>query len=262
MQRQPFADFMQSVLHGQDRGVRAPGSSVTQSAGVLDYFDDASLDMNDMDFGILDHWNVNSIHEMIATDPNLAAYTSQQAVDPTELSHMRKRLVSIWGESPWRWMPDERKDHIHAEKKNLSLGDITGAQLRPDRVVDDKLGPSCRDRIMAIVLEVCLNNNALSRVASSFPSAEIMDSLTQIFLAWHLSQISEFVHFPSFSLNDQPPQWLATAAAAGAISLPVASLRKFGYALEEAVRKFTSLAVIPQRNSLLMYVQVFSFLRL
>lgn len=239
MQRQPFTDFMQSVLHGQDRGVRASGTSASHFAGVLDYFDDANLDMNDMDFGILDHWNINNIHDMIATDPNLAAYTSQQAEDPTDLSHIRKRLVSIWCDSPWRWTPDGKKDHIHAEKSNLSLGDITGAQLRPDRVVDDKLEPSCRDRIMALVLEACLNNSVLSRVASSFPSVEVMDSLAHIFLAWHMWQVSEFVHFPSFSLNEQPPHWLGSAAAAGAISIPIASLRKFGYALEEAVRKFT-----------------------
>lgn len=237
MQGQPFIDFMQSVLYGEDRGPRSSGTSAAPGAGVLDYYDDASLDMNDIDFGMLDNWNVGSIHDMIAADPNLAAFMSQQPEDPAELSYIRKRVGSIWSESPWRWMPDDRKDNINAERNNLSLGDITSAQLRPDRVVDDKLEPSCRDRIMAIVLEACPNNTILSRVASSFPSVEVMDSLAQFFLAWHLFQVSEFVHFPSFSLNEQHPQWLASVAAAGAISIPVASVRKFGYALEEAVRK-------------------------
>lgn len=240
--QQPFMDFIQSVIYGQDRVLRSPGTGTGPSAGVLDYYDDASLDMNDVDFGMLDNWNVGNIHEMIAADPNLAAFMSQQPEDSTELSDIRKRVVSIWSESPWRWMPDERKDNIDAEKNNLSLGDVTSAQLRPDRVVDDKLEPSCRDRIMAIVLEACSNNTILSRVASSFPSVEVMDSLAHVFLAWHLIQVSEFVHFPSFSLNEQPPQWLGSAAAAGAISIPIASLRKFGYALEEAVRKLHSLA--------------------
>lgn len=237
MQRQPFTDFMQSILYGQSRALRPSGASAALNLAVLDYFDDTSLEMNDVDFGMLDTWNVGNIHEMIAADPNLAGYVSQQSEDPTELSHMRKRLVSIWQESPWRWMPDGMKDNINTEKSNLSLGDITGAQLRPDRVVEDKLEPSGRDRIMAIVLEACRNSAILTRVASSFPSVEVMDSLAHVFLAWHLLQVGEFLHFPTFSLNEQPPQWLAVAAAAGAISIPVASLRKFGYALEEAVRK-------------------------
>lgn len=237
IQRQPFTDFTQSVFYGQDRGPRASRPSTAQGVGALDFYNDTNLDMNDVDFGMLDNWSVGNIHAMMTTDPNLAAYISQQPEDPAELPHMRNRLVSIWSESPWRWMPDAKKDNVHTEKNNLSLGDINEAQLRPDRVINDKLEPSGRDRIMAIVLEACQNNTILSRVASSFPSVEVMDSLVHVFLAWHLCQVSEFVHFPSFSLNAQPPQWLGVVAAAGAVLTPIASLRKFGYALEEAVRK-------------------------
>lgn len=237
IQKQPFTDFMQSILYGQGQELSASDLSAAPGAGLLDFYDDASLDMNEVDFGMLDNWKLGNIHEMIATDPNLAACISQQPEDSTELSHMRKRLVSIWSESPWRWMPDGMKDNTNADKSDLSLGDINGANLRPDRVVNDKLEGSGRDRIMINVLETCQNNAILSRVASCFPSTEILDSLAHVFLAWHLCQVSEFVHFPSFSLNKQPPQWLGVVAAAGAILTPVASLRKFGYALQEAFRK-------------------------
>lgn len=240
MQRQPFTDFMSSVIYGQQgRELRTSGTNTMQGAGVLDYYDDSNLDMNDVDFGMLDHWSVSHLHEMIATDPNLSTYIPQpqQPEDHTEMSHMRKRLASIWSESPWRWMPDGKKDNIDAEKNNLSLGDIADAQLQPDRVVEDKLEPSCRDRIMAIVLEACPNNTILSRVASSFPSVEVMDSLAHVFMASHFWQVSEFVHFPTFSLNEQSPHWVGSAASAGAVSMSAPSLRKFGHALEEAVRK-------------------------
>lgn len=211
--------------------------AVAQGLAVLDFCDDANLDMNELDFGMLDNWNLGNIPGMIATDPNLANYVSNQSEDSADMSHMRQRLVSLWAESPWRWVPDGTKDNIQAEKSNLPLGDINGSQLRPDKVTNDMLDPSGRDKILAIVLGTCQNNVMLSRVASSFPSTEVMDSLVHVFLAWHLCQVSEFVHFGSFSMNEQCPEWLAVAAAAGAILTPVKSLRKFGYALQEAVRE-------------------------
>lgn len=153
------------------------------------------------------------------------------------MSSMRQRLVSVWAQSPWRWVPDGSRDNIHTEKSNLPLPDINSSHLRPDKVVADTLEPSGRDKILAIVLGVCHNNNMLSRVASSFPSTEVIDSLVHVFLAWHMCQVSEFIHFGSFSMNAHCPEFLAVAAAAGAILTPVKSLRKFGYALQEAVRK-------------------------
>lgn len=211
--------------------------AMAQGLAVLDFCDDANLDMNDIDFGILDNWNLGNIHGMIATDPNLANYVANQSEDSADMSHMRQRLVSIWADSPWRWVPDGTKDNIHTLKSNLPLGDIKGSQLRADKVVNEMLESSGRDKILAIVLGTCQNNVMLGRVASSFPSTEVMDSLVHIFLAWHLCQVSEFIHFGSFRMNDQCPEWLAVAAAAGATLTPVRSLRKFGFALQEAVRK-------------------------
>lgn len=263
---QPFGDFLQRVLYDQQQQHQQQQQqqqqhqqqqqrhqhmdpsriAVTQGLAVLDFCDDSNLDMNEMDYGMLDHWNLGNIHDMLATDPNLATYVSAQPEDTADMSHMRKRLVSIWSDSPWRFTPDDTKDNIHAQKSNLPLGDIHGSHLRPaDKVIQDTLDSSARDKILAIVLSTCQNNAILSRVASSFPSTDVMDSLMHVFLAWHLCQVSEFVHFGSFSMNSQCPEWLGVAAAAGAILTPVKALRKFGYALQEAVRKSHSIETTP-----------------
>lgn len=252
---QPFGDFLQRVLYDQQQQQQQQHQqqqqqqqhhqqmdpsrmAVAQGISVLDFCDDANLDMNEMDYGMLDQWNLGNIQDMLATDPNLATYVSAQPEDTADMSNMRKRLVSIWSDSPWRFTPDGTKDNINVHKSNLPLGDIPSSHLRPaDKVVQDVLDSSARDKILAIVLSTCTNNAILSRVASSFPSTEVMDSLMHVFLAWHMCQVSEYIHFGSFSMNAQCPEWLGMAASAGAILTPVKALRKFGYALQEAVRK-------------------------
>ncbi|KAK3395898.1 hypothetical protein B0T20DRAFT_487524 [Sordaria brevicollis] len=128
------------------------------------------------------------------------------------------------------------------------------------------LHPSGRDLILSIVLSLCKSSSSqFSRVASSFPSAGSINHWIQIFLASHLCSVSSFIpcHLPPsssppsssphstnpsttptptpfWSLNSQPPEWLAITAAHGACLLPLPSslqhVRKFGFALQEAVR--------------------------
>ncbi|POS78716.1 hypothetical protein DHEL01_v202900 [Diaporthe helianthi] len=235
MNKMPFSDFLRDVIYDQQQ-MDSQKMVEAQGLAVLDFCDDANLEMNDLDFGMLDHWNLGDVHGMLATDPNLANYVSNQPEDTADMSRMRQRLVKIWTNSPWRWMPDGHKDNIHNQKSGLPLADIHATQLKPDRIIHDKLDSSGRDKILAIVLSTCQNNVMLSRVASSFPSTEVMDSMVHIFLAWHLCQVSEFIHFGTFSLNAQCPEWSAVAASAGGILTSVQSLRKFGFALQEAVR--------------------------
>ena len=66
--------------------------------------------------------------------------------------------------------------------------------------------------------------------------------MLHVFLNSHTNQVSDYIHFPTFKLNEQEPEWIAGAAAAGAVLTPIPTLRKFGYALQESVR-----IVIPRR---------------
>ncbi len=58
-----------------------------------------------------------------------------------------------------------------------------------------------------------------------------------IFLATHLCSADTWIHVGTLTLNDKPPEWLAIVTAAGAVMTPVPILRKFGFVIQEAIRK-------------------------
>ncbi|KAI0102879.1 hypothetical protein GGR51DRAFT_273753 [Nemania sp. FL0031] len=237
MTHQPFSDFLRDVLYTQS----LDSSRLVEAQGlaVLDFCDDTSYELNEVDFGMLDNWNLDGMSERPAVTQAVTPQTDDSSVD---MAQMRRKLVKIWTDSPWRWVPDKR-DHGYIEHANLPLPcrDSTSQQFQEhqkqiDRVVQDKLDSSSRDKILVVVLGACNTDAIKMRVAASFPSAEIMDTLTHIFLAAHLCSVSSWIHFGTLVLNSQWPEWLAVAAAAGATMTPVPTLRKFGFAIAEAVR--------------------------
>jgi hypothetical protein len=206
---------------------------------VLDFRDDTSYELNEVDFGMLDHWNLDGVGERAVVTQAVTPKTDDSSVD---MAQMRRKLVKIWTDSPWRWIPDKRDSH--GEYANLPLPSRDSAsqqfqerQRQIDRVVQDKLDSSSRDKIMAVVIGACNSDAIRMRVAASFPSAETMDAFTHIFLAAHLCSVSSWIHFGTLVLNSQWPEWLAIAAAAGATMTSVPTLRKFGFAIQEAVRE-------------------------
>ncbi|KAI0125974.1 hypothetical protein BJ170DRAFT_685218 [Xylariales sp. AK1849] len=237
MTKLPFSDFLRDVLYEQSLNPTRPEEP--QGLAVLDFCDDTNYELTDMDFGLLDHWNL---------DETSNAHTVTQAATPrtddstVDMSQMRQKLVTIWTNSPWRWIPDNR-DSVYAEYGNLPIPHRDAAsqrfqesQQRADRVIKDKLDPSSRDKILSTVLQTVKVDAIRLRIASSFPSVEVMDTLTHIFLAAHMCSVSGWIHWGTFSLNSQWPEWLASVAAAGAVYAPVPTLRKFGFAVQEAIR--------------------------
>ncbi|KAK4129576.1 hypothetical protein N657DRAFT_640226 [Parathielavia appendiculata] len=230
--RVQFPDFLRDVLYDQSFGSSRPPEA--QGLSMLDFHDDANIDFREFDFSLLDHWNFEANRHM--------AGPSTDAEEPAGITEMRSALNKMWTESPWKWTPG-KTDNCYTEQSNLPLpsGDAHGArdqnsQLAAGRVVKDTLLPSCRDKILGVVLGTCRESHMVSRVASSFPSANMLDSWINLFLASHLGQVSSWIHYPSFSLNSQGTEWLATAAAAGALLTPVPAWRRFGLALQEAIR--------------------------
>ena len=235
MARLPFSDFLRDVLYEQSVGDHNRLAEA-QGLAVLDFCDDTNLDLKDFDFNLLDHWNVESTVDVA----NMQQSGPDEAVD---MSSMRSRLVKIWTESPWRWNPG-KSDTGYNEQSNLPLSSRDAQDTRPqgraskiDRAIQDTLNSSSRDKILAIVLSNCRENSIRARVAESFPPADAMDSWVHIFLASHMCQVSAWIHYGSFCLNSQWPEWLAIAASAGAIMAPLPTLRRFGFALQEAVRR-------------------------
>ncbi|KAH9909377.1 hypothetical protein F4778DRAFT_768243 [Xylariomycetidae sp. FL2044] len=234
--RLPFGDFLRDVIY--DQSLDPSRLAEAQGLAVLDFCDDTNYELNEVDFGLLDHWNVDAASDRVITQ----AATPQTDDSTVDMTQMRQRLVKIWTESPWRWMPESR-DHGYGEHSNLPLPyrdsasqQFQESQKRMDRVVPDKLDASSRDKMLSIILNTCRSDVMRMRVASSFPSVEVMDTLTHIFLASHLCSVSGWIHFGTFALNAQWPEWLAVATSAGAVMTPVTTLRKFGFAMQEAVR--------------------------
>lgn len=177
--RLPFSNFLRDVIYEPEQGQAPRG----QGLGVLDYCDDINYELNDFDFGMLDNWNGDGTGDRpTAPQSTTSPQTEKSAIDADQMGHT---LAKIWLDSPWRWVPDKR-DHRFVEAGNLPLPlrDIASqhfqeSQQRVDRVVQDSLDLSNRDRILSIVLAMCQNNQMRSRVASSFPSVDMMDILTR-----------------------------------------------------------------------------------
>ncbi|GKT42350.1 early growth response protein 1 [Colletotrichum spaethianum] len=231
----PFSDFLQNVIY--EPGMEVSRMAEAQGLAVLDFCDNSNLELNEVDFGLLDHWNMDGM----GTAGSNQSFTPRTD-DSVDLVQMRQNLVKVWTESPWQWAPN-KLDSGYVEHPNFSVpaDDTSSAAFQESRkkharIVRDRLDQSGRDQILAIVLSTCKSDSIMSRVASSFPSLEVMDSLIHIFLASHFCQTSQWIHHGSFSMSSQWPEWLAVAASSGATLTPVQTLRKFGFALQEAVR--------------------------
>ncbi|QLI65328.1 Transcription factor 1 [Metarhizium brunneum] len=232
----PFFDFLRDVLYEQPFD---PNKMTTpQGMPVLDFCDNASLELTDLDFGMLDQWNMDGMIEGTMPAQDLIPRPENSA----EINQMRKSLVKVWTESPWRWDPNSN-DNGYKEQSffAVSTQDTSSSQFQHsrdclERVVAEKLEQSGRDRVMAILLSQCRQTSVANQVAASFPTVEVLDTLTHIYLAAQACQVDSWIHFPTFKLKDQWPEWIAMAAAHGGSLTPVPTLRKFGFAVMEAVR--------------------------
>lgn len=234
--RLPFADFLRHVLY--EGGAADPGkTSPIQGLIALDFCDNSSLDLIDGDFGLLDKWNA----EGTAQSDWPIRETQGQADHALDITQTRRDLVKIWTNSPYS-RDSDASDAGSSDQRNsrLSPGSSEKWQGRREQfsmISHQKLDQSSRDRALVIVLGASRQLIISNRLASSFPSLDLMDVLVSSFLSNLANQPSEWIHLPTFGLNTQPHEWIAIAAASGAVTSPIPGLRRFGFALQEAVRK-------------------------
>lgn len=169
----PFSDFLREVIYEPEQGQVAQG----QGLAVLDYCDNISYELKDIDFGLLDNWHIDGMGERSTATPEEAPQPHNSATNPNQVG---ETLAKLWMESPWKWSPNH--DHRFEETNNLPLPSRDTAAFREshrqmDRVVPDKLDLSNRDRLLSIVLANCPTNQMRARVASYFPSVDVMDTL-------------------------------------------------------------------------------------
>lgn len=221
--RLPFSDFLRDVLYETSTEPNRTGP--IQGLTVLDFCDHGNLQLNDDDFALLDQWTVEG-NPALSQGSRSGTGTHGRG-SSSDMAQVRQDLVKMWTNSTW-----SERNAIAAANGSES----SGTRDRMERMTSERLEHSARDRVLAMVLRTNSQNSTMHRIASSFPSVDVMDLLIQNFLSAMASQASEWIHFPTFRLNAQSPEWIAVAAAAGAALSPVPTLRRFGHLLQDAAR--------------------------
>ncbi|KAF2003494.1 hypothetical protein P154DRAFT_486746 [Amniculicola lignicola CBS 123094] len=207
--------------------------------GIMDASFNWNIDLNDFDIGFLDQYSLE-IPFNVETPS-----TDAQGPEP-DSSNLPPEGVAVRHEafkrSVWRYLPQRNRDFGGAEQPNLALDNAHHhPRTPPRRAIQERLGRVTRDKLMAFVLGTCSPVN-VSRIASAFPSVELLDGLIQYFLTSPSLDAKAWFHLPTFSPSSLRPELLAIVIAAGAISTPDVPLCKLGFALHEASRTGSSKA--------------------
>ncbi|MCJ1472603.1 hypothetical protein MMC13_001252 [Lambiella insularis] len=191
----------------------------------VDFESDASL--QNMDFSFLDaSWiNTGTPAPVIGASPAKSVALGSEAYRGSEVT--------------LSWDP-RQQENSGQEHPNLALPNNVGTTRPPSRAArrlpQDALSVATRDRILSMILETT-SPATTGRFITSFPTTEILTNLIHhAFVHIREKQLSQFIHLPSFRMNAQRPELLAALIAYGAVVSPSIEVRKFGYAMQEAVR--------------------------
>ncbi|RDW88542.1 hypothetical protein BP6252_00574 [Coleophoma cylindrospora] len=210
------------------------------SRDVLNFGFDSSLDFNDMDYGWMSSQNNN-----IST---LNFHAVPDHVDPPldngqQTPGVRNSIglgAEAFQKSLWNWSPTQR-DHVFNDTTALSLPykDIESLEGRVESdILEYQLDQSSRDGILAMVLATHNRNveHGMSRVVTSFPSAQLLNSLIHLFFRAESLKTDSWIHIPTFRPQSNRPEFNGIVVAAGAVLSSVPTVRKLGYGIQESVR--------------------------
>lgn len=239
-----FADFLRDVMMPATPSALIDPTldfmNPSQSSrDVFDFGMDTSLDFTDMDFGWIDSQNTSgpvNFNFSVFPDSVIGQELNGGQKTPDVSTGINLSTVAF-EKSLWLWAPNPT-DTAYAQQGNLSLPrkDMIPleARLGPD-LLDQRLEQNSRDNILAMLLKTCEPGN-VSRVVTSFPSADLLDSLIHLFFRSELSQIDSWIHLPTFRPQSQRPEFNGIIIAAGAIQSAIPTVQKLGFAIQEAVR--------------------------
>lgn len=238
----PMSQFSPADAAPSNAGVGIPETTVRD---VLNFGIDTSLDLDDIDFGLLNSYNTSfhpQTHQPMIDDCSYPPSRGEDIQGP----EVNSLSIEAFQRSLWRWTPG-KLDQGQCEQMNLSLpSDIGVIVTHTDRPCEERLAQPARDKIMAMLFNTC-EQSALSRILFQFPSAEILDCLMQDSLQLQMSRSDSYIHVPTFKPNSMRPELVAIMVACGAVRNAVPVIRKLGFALQEAVR-----LAIPQSVCILM----------
>lgn len=220
---------------------------------LFDFGVDANMELNDLDLSFLDTYNnanpfdlrTPSIGFTTSGSDIVPSFTSAPNIPPLDTNALPKASV-------WRFRPLS-KDSGSAEQANLSLP--TPQSLDIDRrVTCEPLSQTSRDKILAMILSTC-KPNSIPKAVSCFPSISLLDSLFQFSLTSPGSHAKHWIHASTLLAGQTRPEVLAAIIAAGAVLTPDQSIRKVGYAVQEAIRTAVQVQV-EEDNTLMRDLQI------
>lgn len=203
--------------------------------GIMDMSFDIDIGLTDLDLGLLDQYNFQV--PFAADTPSTDVQGPEQPVVESDVVPVQSEAFK---QSVWRYQPQPNKDYSGAEQNNLAFNDSEKdnerrSHITQRRVVVEKLHRVNRDRLLALVLGTCSADN-VKRIASAFPSIDLLDGLIQYFLTAPSLDAQNWLHLATFSPSKVSPELLACIVSAGAATTPDLPLRKLGFALHEASR--------------------------
>lgn len=215
---------------------------------VLDFGADRNYDFNDFsvfDFGFISQYKEpqsRPFQQHIMVDGGDSSYPPSRPpeMEDGQAPDINNIGIEAFKKSLWsKWAPT-KAEHGSVEQINLSLPfkDIQASAVNEGfelRLCEERLDQTCRDRIMAMLFGTC-EPAVIPKIVSSFPSAELLDSLMQQYICVHMSQLNAWIHLPTFRPNQSRPEFIGIIIATGAILSPLPALRKLGSAIQEAVR--------------------------
>ncbi|KAL7273714.1 hypothetical protein RUND412_003409 [Rhizina undulata] len=251
---------------------------------ILD-FDAGSLELNDVDFGLLGSFNqgfppnmetmldplinttdmntMSSTTRSTAPNPQSQLQPSSQFSNEDESHKAITSRAEAFQQSLWLWKPqssDSHKDYeevshcmVPISPSNPQAANATEMQLveliqkchisfrSPPRCPSvPTLGMAGRDRIHMMVIRSHDFWNT-SKAPSSFPSVQFLDALVELFFNHQGVTALRFLHWTVFKpVPETSSEFLGAVVMAGASMAPFRSVRKFGYGLQESLRKSIS----------------------
>ena len=227
-------DFMQDIW-----------GSTLNVPGIGDFVQpELNSGLGDLDFSFLDRANIPA--------QEMAGPISHSSLLGAGTEAFRKSDVLIG------WHP-ETEGIDEQEDRNLILPrDSRPAGLSPfseiAQISSKDLSLAMRDRVLAMLLRTA-SPKLTDSIIGSFPSIGVLKNLIHSACV-HMNDyhVVQFIHLPSFDLNKQRSELLGALIAYGSVCSPSPQVRKFGYAVQEAVR--TAIIHLVRFNSVACHASI------
>ncbi|KAL8308678.1 hypothetical protein RB597_000211 [Gaeumannomyces tritici] len=199
----PFSDFMRGILY--QHGTDTPSDTTSlHGLAVLDFCNTSNLELDDIDFSFLGNWGIARDGASLQQAPQLHQHQQEQQVETQHQQHQHEYQQQC------------------DEDSCTSDGDSPGISSLRHRLVklwdDDRLRWAPNPQ----------NTGYDDQENLPVPSATAAMAEAASFAYDALGAVSSRV-------GDSPPDLLACCAAAGATMTSNLTLRKFGFAVQEAV---------------------------